>query len=145
MSMKQVVSSFTLIQLSVQPLRRERHPRTADRKTPFESLNFRNWWGFKPFHSSMALQPFVRPWPLLQFRNLFYADGRTPWISDQPVARPRVKLLGMGEFLTSVLDGGEWSVSRTGRFTPGIEPRFVACPDLKLMSVPGTIITHRVP
>jgi hypothetical protein len=24
------------------------------------------------FHSSMALQPFVGPWPLLQFRNLFY-------------------------------------------------------------------------
>jgi hypothetical protein len=27
-------------------------------------------------HSSMALQPFVGPWPLLQFRNLFYTDGR---------------------------------------------------------------------
>jgi hypothetical protein len=39
-------------------------------------------------HSSMILQPFVRPWPLLQFRNLFYTDGRTPWTSDQPVARP---------------------------------------------------------
>jgi hypothetical protein len=25
-------------------------------------------------------------------------------------------------FLTSALDGGEWSVSRTGRFTPGKEP-----------------------
>jgi hypothetical protein len=25
----------------------------------------------RPFHSSMALQPFVGPWPLLQFRNLF--------------------------------------------------------------------------
>jgi hypothetical protein len=39
-------------------------------------------------HSSMALQPFVGPWPLLQFRNLFYTDGRTRWTSDQPVARP---------------------------------------------------------
>jgi hypothetical protein len=39
-------------------------------------------------HSSMALYPFVGPWPLLQFRNLFYTDGRTPWTSDQPVARP---------------------------------------------------------
>jgi hypothetical protein len=38
-------------------------------------------------HSSMALQPFVGPWPL-QFRNLFYTDGRTPLTSDQPVARP---------------------------------------------------------
>jgi hypothetical protein len=36
----------------------------------------------------MALQPFVGPWPLLQFRNHFYTDGRTPWTSDQPVARP---------------------------------------------------------
>jgi hypothetical protein len=39
-------------------------------------------------NSSMALQPFVGTWPLLQFRNLFYTDGRTPWTSDQPVARP---------------------------------------------------------
>jgi hypothetical protein len=39
-------------------------------------------------HSSMALQPFVAPWPLLQFHNRFYTDGRTPWTSDQPVARP---------------------------------------------------------
>jgi hypothetical protein len=36
----------------------------------------------------MALQPFVGAWSLLQFRNLFYTDGRTPWTSDQPVARP---------------------------------------------------------
>jgi hypothetical protein len=39
-------------------------------------------------HSSMALQFFAGPWPLLQFRNLCYTDGRTPWTSDQPVARP---------------------------------------------------------
>jgi hypothetical protein len=39
-------------------------------------------------HSSMAVQPFVEPWPLLQFRNRFYKDGKTPWMSDQPVARP---------------------------------------------------------
>jgi hypothetical protein len=32
-----------------------------------------------PIHSSMVLQPFVGPWPLLQFRNIFYTDGRTPW------------------------------------------------------------------
>jgi hypothetical protein len=47
---------------------------------------FRNWSDC--IHSSMALQPFVGPWPFLQFRNLFYTDGRTPWASDQPVARP---------------------------------------------------------
>jgi hypothetical protein len=39
-------------------------------------------------HSSMAPQLFVGPWPLLQFRNLFYTVDRTPWTSDQPVARP---------------------------------------------------------
>jgi hypothetical protein len=39
-------------------------------------------------HSSMALQPFVGPWPLLQLHNLFYTDVRTPWMSDQPIARP---------------------------------------------------------
>jgi hypothetical protein len=42
---------------------------------------------FINFHSSMALQPFVGPWPLLQFRNL-YTAGRTPWTGDQSVARP---------------------------------------------------------
>jgi hypothetical protein len=39
-------------------------------------------------HSSTVLQPSVGPWPLLQFRNLFYTDARTPWMSDQLVARP---------------------------------------------------------
>jgi hypothetical protein len=39
-------------------------------------------------HSSMALQPFVGPWPLLQFHNIFYTDGRTFRTSDQPVTRP---------------------------------------------------------
>jgi hypothetical protein len=42
-------------------------------------------------YSSMLLQPFVGPWPFLQFRNIFYADGRTPWTSDQSVARPLPK------------------------------------------------------
>jgi hypothetical protein len=36
----------------------------------------------------MALQPLLRPWPLLKFRNLFFTDGRTPLTSDQPVVRP---------------------------------------------------------
>jgi hypothetical protein len=38
-------------------------------------------------HSSMAAQLFVGAWPPLQFRNLFYTGGRTPWTGDQPVAR----------------------------------------------------------
>jgi hypothetical protein len=35
----------------------------------------------------MALQSFVGPWPLFSFLIL-YTDGRTPWTSDQPFARP---------------------------------------------------------
>jgi hypothetical protein len=39
-------------------------------------------------HSSMTLQRFAGPWPLLQFRNLFYTEARTPYTSDQPIVRP---------------------------------------------------------
>jgi hypothetical protein len=35
----------------------------------------------------MTLQPFVGPSPLLQFPDLFYTDGRTPWASDQSVEK----------------------------------------------------------
>jgi hypothetical protein len=35
----------------------------------------------------MALQPFVGPWPLFQFLDL-YTVGRTPWTKDQLVAMP---------------------------------------------------------
>jgi hypothetical protein len=45
-------------------------------------------FNFLFIHSSMPLQSFVGPWPLLQFRNLFYTVGRTPCSGDQPVARP---------------------------------------------------------
>jgi hypothetical protein len=41
--------------------------------------------------SSMAVLPFIGPWPLPQFRNLFYTDDRAPWTSDQPVANPLPK------------------------------------------------------
>jgi hypothetical protein len=34
---------------------------------------------------SMALQSFVRPWPLFNFLIL-YTVGRIPWTGDQPVA-----------------------------------------------------------
>jgi hypothetical protein len=36
---------------------------------------------------SMAVQPFVGPWPLFSFLIL-YAVGRTPWTGDQPVSKP---------------------------------------------------------
>jgi hypothetical protein len=53
-------------------------------------LSYRICIGSNSFfiHSSVVLQPFVGPWPLLQFRNLFHIDGRTPWTRNQPVARP---------------------------------------------------------
>jgi hypothetical protein len=35
----------------------------------------------------MALQPFVVPWPLLQFLNPIHSRS-TPWTGNQPVARP---------------------------------------------------------
>jgi hypothetical protein len=40
---------------------------------------------------SMALPAHSGPRPLIQFRNHFYTDGRTPCTSDQPVARPLPK------------------------------------------------------
>jgi hypothetical protein len=36
---------------------------------------------------SMALHPFVGPWPPFSFLML-HIVGRTPWRSDQPVAKP---------------------------------------------------------
>jgi hypothetical protein len=49
----------------------------------------------QPFPSSgyfsMALPAHSGPRPLTQFRNHFFTDGRTPWTSDQPVARPLPK------------------------------------------------------
>jgi hypothetical protein len=39
------------------------------------------------FYLSLALQPFVRPWPLFNFL-IFYTVGRIPWTGDEPVARP---------------------------------------------------------
>jgi hypothetical protein len=36
----------------------------------------------------MALQPFLGPWPHISVSKSFYTDGRTPWTSYQPVARP---------------------------------------------------------
>jgi hypothetical protein len=39
-------------------------------------------------YSSVALEPFVWYWLLLQFRSPFCTDGTTPSTSDQPVARP---------------------------------------------------------
>jgi hypothetical protein len=35
----------------------------------------------------MALSTHSGPWPIIYFHNHFFTDGRTPWTSDQPVAR----------------------------------------------------------
>jgi hypothetical protein len=43
-------------------------------------------FGF-PINLSMALQSFVGPWPSFSFLIL-YTASRTPWMGDQPVARP---------------------------------------------------------
>jgi hypothetical protein len=40
---------------------------------------------------SMSLPAHSRPWPLIQFRDHFFTDSRTPWTSDQLVARPLPK------------------------------------------------------
>jgi hypothetical protein len=41
-----------------------------------------------PIYRFMGLQPFVGPWPVIRFCNLFYTVGRTPWTGDKTVARP---------------------------------------------------------
>jgi hypothetical protein len=37
---------------------------------------------------SVALQPFVGPWPIFQCLYIQYIVGRTPWTWNRPVARP---------------------------------------------------------
>jgi hypothetical protein len=39
------------------------------------------------FFFPMALQPFLGPWPHISVSKSLYTDCRTPWTSDQPVAR----------------------------------------------------------
>jgi hypothetical protein len=41
-----------------------------------------------PYFFPMALPAHSGSRPLFQFRNHFFTDFRTPWTSDQPVARP---------------------------------------------------------
>jgi hypothetical protein len=36
---------------------------------------------------SLALRPFVGPWTLFQFLNV-YTVGRTPWMGHQPIVSP---------------------------------------------------------
>jgi hypothetical protein len=69
----------------------------------------RNRLPFSAFfiYSTMALQPFIGPWPLLLFRSLFYTDGRTPWTGDQPAARP------LPTHRTTLTDNHALSVIRT--------------------------------
>jgi hypothetical protein len=87
-------------------------------------------------HSSMALRPFVGPWPLLQFRNLFffYIDDRTPWTSDQPVGRPRLTYRAT-----------QTQNKRIRTSTPGVEfeptiPAFEQAKILPALDRAGTVI-----
>jgi hypothetical protein len=43
------------------------------------------------FFSSMSLPAHSEPRPLNQFRNHYFTDGRSPWTSDQSIARPLLK------------------------------------------------------
>jgi hypothetical protein len=60
------------------------------------ALNCAEWWNsalhreaFRlTFFFPMALQPFLWPWPHISVSKSICTDGRTPWTSDQPVARP---------------------------------------------------------
>jgi hypothetical protein len=63
------------------PAELEPHPNIRTSKHP--NVNLSNLY----IYLSMALQPFVGPWPLFQFLDL-YTVGRTSWLEDQPVARP---------------------------------------------------------
>jgi hypothetical protein len=56
---------------------------------PYTSANkpSRNVWNCNYIYLSMALQPFVWPWPLFSFL-IPHGVGRTPWAEDQPAARP---------------------------------------------------------
>jgi hypothetical protein len=63
--------------------------------TLYIEANHRTFW-ICSRNANYSSHPFIHhgstvlcgAWPLLQFCNLFYTDGRTLWTSDQPVARP---------------------------------------------------------
>jgi hypothetical protein len=46
---------------------------------PLHSVLFEHMIWIIDIMTSMVLQPSLGPWPLLDFRNLFYIDGRNPW------------------------------------------------------------------
>jgi hypothetical protein len=56
--------------------------------TPWKITKKNTQFNISFIQLSMALQPFVVPWPLLQFCNLFYTDSRIPWTSNEPITRP---------------------------------------------------------
>jgi hypothetical protein len=64
-----------------------KHTRVIPQKTKF-TTSIASVFSTHSFQPSMALQNFIGPWPLLRFPNLFYTGGRTPWTTDQPIARP---------------------------------------------------------
>jgi hypothetical protein len=51
-------------------------------------LSFSGQMFVTAFIHQWLYSPFFEPWPLLQFRNLFYTDSRSLWKGDQPVSRP---------------------------------------------------------
>jgi hypothetical protein len=87
-------------------------------------------------HSATALQPFVGPWPFLQFRNPFYTDGRTPWTSDQPVGR----LLPIHRTTQTQNKRTQTSMPRVG-----LEPTIPAFERAKTSDRAATVIGNEAP
>jgi hypothetical protein len=113
------------------------------RKSPV-NIPLRTWHN-SFIHLSMAVQPSVVSWPLLQFHSRFYTDGWTPWTSAWLIKNYTMKAYeGVGVkihiFLTSALAGDEWSASRPADLEPGNKPqsRCGRHEEVKILAPAGT-------
>jgi hypothetical protein len=79
------VENITAVDLTEEMLRHNHFRRKVKPKEDHVGVRHKTKKVY-PKHS-MGLQPFLGPWPLFQFLNV-YRVGRTPWTVDQPVARP---------------------------------------------------------
>jgi hypothetical protein len=78
-------------------------------------------------HFSMALQAFLGPLPLLQFRYLFYTDGRTPWTGDQPLRKAATHT--------------QKNCTQTSMLLVGIEPKITVSEQAKTVHALGGATT----
>jgi hypothetical protein len=88
--MEQIKAVSCVVVTSFSRVRYQRRFANFSRNLSYNSLgNSDLIIGYHSFiHPPMSLQPFVGLWSLLQFRNLSYTGGRTPWTRVQPVSRP---------------------------------------------------------